>query len=62
MSLDALRTRISDVISDDACSAEFYFLLEDAGQISIKRADIDQGASDELTRNFIDTITGRVYR
>lgn len=60
MSLDALRTRISDVISDEACSAEFYFLLEDAGQISIKRADIDQSASDELTRNFIDTISSTV--
>lgn len=60
MSLDALRTRISDVISDDACSAEFYFFLEDAGQISIKRADIDQSASDELTRNFIDTISSTV--
>lgn len=60
MSLDALRTRISDVISDDACSAEFYFLLEEDGQISIKRADIDQSASDELTRNFIDTISSSV--
>jgi hypothetical protein len=60
MSLDALRTRISDVISDNACSAEFYFLLEDAGQISIKRADIDQSASDELTRNFIETISSTV--
>lgn len=60
MSLDALKTRISEVISDDACSAEFYFLLEDGGQISIKRADIDQNASDELTRNFIDTISSTV--
>lgn len=60
MSLDALRTRVSDVIADDACSAEFYFFLEDAGQISIKRADIDQSASDELTRNFIDTISSTV--
>lgn len=60
MSLDVLRTRISDVISDDTCSAEFYFLLEDASQISIKRADIDQNASDELARNFIDTLSATV--
>ncbi len=60
MSLDSLRTRISDVISDDSCSAEFYFLLERSGQISIKRADIDQSASDELTRNFIDTISSTI--
>lgn len=60
MSLNALRTRISDVISDDACSAEFYFLLEEGGQISIKRADIDQSASDELARDFIATIRSTV--
>lgn len=60
MSLDALRARISDVVSDAACSAEFYFLIEDAGEISIKRADIDQVASDELARNFIDTISSTV--
>jgi hypothetical protein len=60
MTLDALRTRISDVISDDACSAEFYFLLEDSKRISIKRADIAQSASDELTRNFIETISSTI--
>lgn len=60
MSLDLLRAQISEVISDDACSAEFYFFLEDAGQISIKRADIDQPASDELTRNFIETISSTI--
>lgn len=60
MSLDALRARISDVISDEECSAEFYFLLENDGQISIRRADIDQSAADELTRNFIDTISSTV--
>lgn len=60
MSLDTLRARISDVISDEECSAEFYFLLENDGLISIRRADIDQGAADELTRNFIETISGTV--
>ena len=60
MSLDTLRARISDVISDEECSAEFYFLLENDGQISIRRADIDQSAADELTRNFIETISGTV--
>lgn len=60
MSLDLLRTRISEVILDDGCSAEFYFFLEDAEQISIKRADVDQSASDELTRNFIDTISSAI--
>ncbi|HWU97028.1 MAG TPA: anti-phage protein KwaB [Oxalicibacterium sp.] len=61
MSLDALRTKISDVISDEACSAEFYFLLDDNnGQISIKRADIDQNTVNELAQNFIEAISGTV--
>lgn len=60
MILDALRGKISDAISDDQCSAEFYFLLDNNGSIAIKRADIDQAASDELTRNFIDTISNTI--
>ena len=60
MSLDALRTKISDIISDDQCSAEFYFLLDNNGTIEIKRADIDQVASDELARNFIETISSTI--
>lgn len=60
MSLDDLRTNISDIISSEDCSAEFYFLLGDAGNISIKRADIDRTASDELARNFIETISASI--
>jgi hypothetical protein len=56
MSIDTLRTSISEVITNENCGAEFYFLLEDSGQISIKRADIDEGAQVELTQNFIDSI------
>ena len=60
MSLDALKARISNVISDEQCSAEFYFLLDSNGTIDIKRADIDQAASDELARNFIDAISSSI--
>lgn len=60
MSIDALRAKISDIISDDQCSAEFYFLLDNSGEIEIKRADIDQDASDQLARNFIETISGTI--
>lgn len=60
MSLDDLRERVSDVISDEACSAEFYFLLEENCNISIKRADIDQAASDELAGNFINAISNTI--
>lgn len=60
MSLDALKLRISEIISDEHCSAEFYFILDNNGAISIKRADIDQTASDELARGFIDAISATI--
>lgn len=56
MSLDALKLKISEIISNNRCSAEFYFILKSNGNIAIKRADIDQAASDELARNFIGGI------
>jgi hypothetical protein len=60
MDMDALRARISEIITNEACGAEFYFLLEANGQISIKRADVDEGAQTELTQNFIDSISGTI--
>jgi hypothetical protein len=57
MSLAVLKTRISEIISDEQCSAEFYFILDSAGEIAIKRADVDQNASDELARNFIEAVS-----
>lgn len=60
MSIDALRARISEIITSEACGAEFYFLLEADGQISIKRADVDEGAQTELTQNFIDSLSSTI--
>lgn len=61
MSIDALRATISEVITNQACGAEFYFLLEDAtGEIAIKRADVDADAQIELTHNFIDSISNTI--
>ncbi|MHB8236171.1 MAG: anti-phage protein KwaB [Acidithiobacillus ferrivorans] len=60
MNIDALRTRISEVITNGACGSEFYFLLEVDGQISIKRADVDEEAQNELTQNFIDSIRNAI--
>lgn len=60
MSLDALKLKISGVICSEDCSAEFYFLLDNNGTIAIKRADIDQIASDELAKNFIDLISSTI--
>lgn len=60
MDIDALRARISEIITNEACGAEFYFLLEADGQISIKRADVDEGAQTELTQNFIDSISSTI--
>lgn len=60
MSIDELRARISEVITNEACAAEFYFLLEADGQISIKQADVDDGAQSELAQNFIDSISSTI--
>ncbi len=60
MSLDALRSSISDTISNEACSGEFYFLLEQNGTMTIRRVDMDEAAADELTRSFIDAISSTV--
>lgn len=60
MSLDALKLKISEIISSEQCSAEFYFILDANGTITIKRADIDQTASDELAHNFIDAISSTI--
>lgn len=60
MSLDVLKARISEIISDEQCSAEFYFILDSNGEVAIKRADVDSTASDELARNFIDAISATI--
>lgn len=57
MSLEMLRAAISETITPDECGAEFYFLLDSDGEIEIKRADIDETAQNELTQNFIDSIS-----
>ncbi|ATX79134.1 protein of unknown function (DUF4868) [Mariprofundus aestuarium] len=56
MSLDKLRSTISGVIEDKKCDAEFFFLLDSNGEISIKRVDMDEGAHEELTQKFIASI------
>ena len=60
MSLDALKQKISAVVSPDACSAEFYFLLKKEEESSIKRADIDQAALNELCRNFVEMMKSTI--
>ncbi|MES1983218.1 MAG: DUF4868 domain-containing protein, partial [Pseudomonadota bacterium] len=60
MNIATLRIQLSEIITHDACGAEFYFLLEELGTISIKRADIDEDAQNELTRNFIDSISNTI--
>jgi Domain of unknown function (DUF4868) len=56
MSIALLRARISEVITNEVCGAEFHFLLETDDQISIKRADVDEGAQTQLMQNFIESI------
>jgi hypothetical protein len=60
MNIDTLRTAISEVISKSSCSAEFYFLLESNGTITIKRADIEESAQQELAASFIESISATI--
>lgn len=59
MSMDSLREVISSIFEEE-CGAEFYFLLENSGEINIKRADIDSTAQTELSQNFTDSINNNI--
>ena len=56
MIIDELKTKISDVISCDGCSAEFYFLLDGGEEVLVKSVDIDGDDQEELAKVFIDSI------
>ena len=56
MTIDELRTSISDVLGGDGCSAEFFFLLDSDNGIEIKSVDINDEDQTELANMFIDCI------
>lgn len=60
MTIEALKASLSSVISDEDCSAEFYFLLNSPEGMHVKRADIDEAAQDELSQNFIESISANI--
>lgn len=60
MNIEGLRKDISAIIDHKACGGEFFFLLDTAGKMSIKRADIDGVTQAELTENFIDSIRNTI--
>jgi len=62
MTLENLRLEIAQVINAARVGAEFYFLLDAEGEVSIKRADIDARAQDELKADFIDSISSTILR
>lgn len=56
MSINELKESISDVLSVDNCSAEFYFLIKDGDEINIRSVDIKDKDQEELSQSFIDSI------
>lgn len=60
MTIDSLKTQISEVINSSGCSAEFYFLLDGNGGVKIKSVDIDQNDHSELERLFIKEIAENI--
>ena len=60
MNIDEFKEKISSVISSDAVSAEFYFLLDGDGGMTVKSVDIDDIDNTELGEMFIDAISENI--
>lgn len=60
MNIDALKHEISEVISSDSCSAEFYFLIDNSGSLELKTIDIDDNDHIELASLFVQSVSNKV--
>ena len=56
MNITELKEEISDVLSVENCSAEFYFLIKSGEDINIRFVDIKDEDQEELSRSFVDSI------
>lgn len=57
MKIDRFKEMVSDVLSSDGCSAEFYFLLDSDEGMSVKSVDINVEDHAELEKNFIHSVS-----
>ena len=60
MNIDEFKEQVSSVISSEAISAEFYFLFDGNGGMSVKTVDIDDADNTELGKMFISSITEKI--
>lgn len=56
MNITDLKEKISDVLSVENCSAEFYFLIKDGDEINIRFVDIKDEDQEELSKSFVNSI------
>lgn len=57
MTIDSFKEKVSDVLSADGCSAEFYFLLDSDEGMNVKSVDINDEDHAELEKNFIRSVS-----
>lgn len=60
--MEALRAAIDSVISGRAVGAEFYFLLEAGGMMTIRKADLDEEAQSDLKLAFVGSIRESIWQ
>lgn len=60
MTIDSLKTSISDIVSSDGCSAEFYFLLDGNDGMEVKKVDIAESDQAELSKLFLYSISNNL--
>lgn len=57
MTIDEFKEKVSSVLSADGCSAEFFFLLDSTGDVSVKSVDINDDDHAELEKLFITSVS-----
>jgi len=60
MTIDNLKSSISEVLSSDGCSAEFFFLLDSSSGMVVKSVDIDENDQSELAQMFTKSISDNI--
>ncbi|MGM8227799.1 anti-phage protein KwaB [Cellvibrio sp. ARAG 10.3] len=60
MTIDNLKAKISNVLTSDGCSAEFFFLLDNGGEMNIKSVDINDKDHSELEGIFIRSVSDTI--
>lgn len=58
MTIDELKSSISEAISGDGVGTEFFFLLDSNNGMEIKSVDINDGDQTELAEMFLERIRG----